>query len=191
MSRFRWIIDNGHGRDTKGKRSPEWDGSQLFEFKFNRQVAFYLFELLIQADIDYSELVPELKDISLRKRVKRAKKITKDVDKPCMFVSIHGNAFEDSDVNGIETFCYPESNSGRLMANMFQEELIRETGWNDRGVKTAKYYVLRKTPMPAVLTENGFYTNFPECQKMLKDSWQKRIAYAHFMAIKKIEQKFS
>ena len=30
------IIDNGHGIDTKGKRSPKWaDGSQLFEWEFN------------------------------------------------------------------------------------------------------------------------------------------------------------
>jgi N-acetylmuramoyl-L-alanine amidase len=191
MSQFRWIIDNGHGRNTRGKRSPEWDdGSQLFEFKFNRQVAFYLFELLIEAGVDYSELVPELKDVSLRNRTKRAKRIAKDVDKPCVFVSIHGNGYEDPNVNGIETFHFPGSDFGNRVAEEFQQQLITETGWHDRGVKTARYWVLRKTPMPSILTESGFYTNFAECQKMLSSSWQKRIAYAHYQAILNIEQKF-
>ena len=31
------IIDEGHGRDTPGKRSPLWsDGTQLYEWEFNR-----------------------------------------------------------------------------------------------------------------------------------------------------------
>ena len=34
------LIDNGHGVDTKGKRSPVWpDGRQLFEWEFNRDIA--------------------------------------------------------------------------------------------------------------------------------------------------------
>lgn len=33
------LLDNGHGYDTPGKRSPIWpDGSQLFEWEFNRDI---------------------------------------------------------------------------------------------------------------------------------------------------------
>ena len=33
------ILDNGHGKETSGKRSPIWsDGSQLFEWEFNRDI---------------------------------------------------------------------------------------------------------------------------------------------------------
>ena len=33
------ILDNGHGKETKGKRSPKWDdGTQLFEWEFNRAI---------------------------------------------------------------------------------------------------------------------------------------------------------
>ena len=33
------IIDNGHGDDTPGKRSPAWtDQDQLFEWEFNRDI---------------------------------------------------------------------------------------------------------------------------------------------------------
>ena len=43
----RIIIDNGHGIDTKGKRSPVWpDGSQLLEWEFNRDIANRLKEQL-------------------------------------------------------------------------------------------------------------------------------------------------
>lgn len=32
MAKFHILLDNGHGEDTKGKRSPVWkDGSQLLE----------------------------------------------------------------------------------------------------------------------------------------------------------------
>lgn len=189
MSEFHYIIDNGHGRCTKGKRSPEWDdGRQLFEFQFNRKVVDFLLAFLDDTDIEYTELVPELKDISLRKRVRRANKINRKSDKPCFLFSIHGNAFSDHDVKGIETFHYPSSEDGYYVADIVQEYLIKYTEWNNRGVKPAKYYILRKTKMPAVLTENGFYTNFEECIKMMDKYWQEQIAHAHFEAIKNIEE---
>ncbi len=189
MSEFHWIIDNGHGRDTRGKRSPEWDnGKQLFEFQFNRKIVHLILSYLDETDIDYTELVPELKDISLRKRTKRANKVQKHSDKPCILFSVHGNAYSDPNVKGIETFCYPGSEDGYFIADIFQEYLIKFTEWNNRGVKTAKYYILRNTKMPAILTENGFYTNFEECMKMMDESWQRKIAQAHFEAIRNIEE---
>jgi N-acetylmuramoyl-L-alanine amidase len=189
MSKFCWIIDNGHGRDTKGKRSPEWDnGKQLFEFQFNRKVVDLLLYMLDDTDIEYTELVPELKDVSLRKRTRRANKVAKRSDKPCIFVSVHGNAYSDQNVNGIETFHYPGSEDGFTVADIFQEHLIKRTGWNNRGVKEAKFAVLKHTRMPAILTENGFYTNYGECMKMLSETWQRKIAQAHFDAIREIEE---
>lgn len=186
---YHYIIDNGHGRCTKGKRSPEWDnGKQLFEFKYNRLIASFLFTLLKSSNIDYTELVPELEDISLKKRIKRANRLSKKIDKPCVFISIHGNAYKDHNVKGVETFFYPGSEDGYKIAQKFQRKIIEETNWVNRGIKHARFYVLRKTKIPAILTENGFYTNYGECMKMLEASWQKRIAYAHYRAIKEIEE---
>ena len=38
-SRSLVILDAGHGVDTPGKRSPVWkDGTQLFEWEFNRSI---------------------------------------------------------------------------------------------------------------------------------------------------------
>ena len=34
------LLDNGHGENTPGKRSPKWsDGSQLFEWEYAREIA--------------------------------------------------------------------------------------------------------------------------------------------------------
>ena len=66
------ILDNGHGINTPGKRSPVWDdGTQLFEWKFNRNIVNSIIEYLNVAEISYVNLVTEDTDISLSDRVSR------------------------------------------------------------------------------------------------------------------------
>ena len=39
MNQKTIILENGHGSQTPGKRSPIWgDGSQLLEWEFNRDI---------------------------------------------------------------------------------------------------------------------------------------------------------
>ena len=75
------------------------------------------------------------------------------------FVSIHANAINLSrpDVNGSETYYY-RSNEGYALANSIQQRLINDVGMNDRGVREARFYVIRRTSMPAALVEVGFVT---------------------------------
>ena len=87
------LLDNGHGKDTAGKRSPVWaDGSQLFEYEFNRDIVRRIAEKLDLYGIPYRILVPEENDISLSERVKRANQIAKDNDGKVYVLSIHANA---------------------------------------------------------------------------------------------------
>ena len=65
------LIDNGHGIDTPGKRSP--DGS-LREYLYNRQIAQAIVEKLKEKDIDAELLVTEIEDVSLKERVARVNK---------------------------------------------------------------------------------------------------------------------
>ena len=82
------LLDNGHGYDTPGKRSPIWpDGSQLFEWEFNRDIVSRIEILLKKAGISCVRLVPEKEDISLSERCKRANTIAKQSD--CLLISIH------------------------------------------------------------------------------------------------------
>ena len=73
------------------------------------------------------------------------------------------------------------------MAQHFQRNLIEATAWRDRKVKEAGFYVLKNTKMPAILTENGFYSNQEECLKLLSPEWRDKIAAAHLRAMQEIE----
>ena len=64
------------------------------------------------------------------------------------------------------------------MGKAIQAELITATGRTNRGVKTANYYVLRRTNMPAVLTELAFISN-PEEERLLASvTYQEKCALA-------------
>lgn len=85
------------------------------------------------------------------------------------FVSIHCNAqkcpcCDDCQnpydtAHGTETYYYPSSVKGLDLAKYVQSELVKSIGLLDRGTKSATYYVLKYTQMPAALTEVAFFTN--------------------------------
>lgn len=189
------ILDNGHGIDTPGKRSPAWsNGTQLFEWRFNRNIVDYIVELLDIANISYCKLVEEDKDISLQDRVNRANSIyskTNDIY-DVYLVSVHGNAAENTSANGVEVWTSKgQTKSDRIAVHFYNE--LSKLGWRMRPTNSFKvdreedFYILKNTVCPAVLTENGFYTNEEECTKMNEYYWQKQIALFHFNAIKDIE----
>ncbi|MBN2698979.1 MAG: N-acetylmuramoyl-L-alanine amidase [Bacteroidales bacterium] len=187
---FTWILDNGHGIDTPGKRSPRLpDGRQLFEYRFNREVVDYLELFLKSFDIPVHRLVPEEWDISLGERVRRANSLESTL--PKILVSVHANAYGDGRdftlPRGIETWYWYGSMSGEYLAHIFQANLVDCTGLPDRGNKPGRFYITRYAMMPAVITESGFYTNREELELMLDPDWRVRIAQAHFEAIQEVE----
>ena len=54
--------------------------------------------------------------------------------------------------------------------------------------KEANFYVLKKTNMPAILTENFFFDTYDDALLMSSDEGQDRIVQAHVNAIVKIER---
>ena len=192
-SKFLWLFDNGHGGiingeyQTKGKRSPIWpDGEQLFEGEFNRAIVDRLCKMCDEEGIRYRNIVPEQQDTPLKERVKRANDIFK-TDKSCIYVSIHANAGKGS---GYEVFSSPGLTKSDGIAQVFHDEFKREfNGIRMRGVKEAKFYVLRCTNMPAILTENFFMDTYtPDFMYLYSKVGRNRIAKAHFEAIKSIER---
>lgn len=198
MNKYCWILDAGHGSLTVGKRSPifpELD-KRLYEYKFNRSIVSLISNMLSNESIAHFVLVPETKvDNFLAGRVQRANNFLHEL--PKIFVSVHGNAapsphnqFCANTIHGIETWHHSKSTNGKKLAKVFQNFLVKETGWRDRGTKyrtSQEFYVLRRTNMPAILTENGFYNNRHEGLKMMSPEWQYKIAKAHVDAIKYIE----
>jgi N-acetylmuramoyl-L-alanine amidase len=140
------------------------------EYEFNRAIVKKIITRLNQLGIKYYNLVPESTDISLEARVTRANNKVTTLQK--IYVSVHGNAASDdwSDANGIETFYYTGSAKSSRLAKAFQNRLITQVGWVDRGIKEANFYVIKYTQMPAILAENGFFSNQEECKKMLDDT---------------------
>ena len=58
-----------------------------------------------------------------------------------------------------------------------------------RGKKEKDFYVLRKTVMPAILSENFFMTNSENCHKyLLSEDGRDRIAKIHFEMVQEIEK---
>ena len=72
------LIDNGHGRETPGKRSP--DGT-LREYAWNRLIAGQIVNRLVTQGHDAQLLVPEEEDISLKERCRRVNTICRQFGK--------------------------------------------------------------------------------------------------------------
>lgn len=62
------LLDNGHGQDTPGKRSP--DGF-FREYAYTRFLASQILKQLFALGLDAQLLVPEMEDISLPERCRR------------------------------------------------------------------------------------------------------------------------
>jgi len=201
VSRHIWLLDPGHGGviqgayQTRGKRSPPFaDGSVLYEGEFNRDVAHRIKALCDAEGIECENIVNSEHDVPLATRVARAN-TRHTADKRCIFLSIHANAFGDgvdfNSAHGVSVFHYMTSKKGKTLATALLQHLVQETGLKSRGVQAnmewANFYVLRKTHMPAILSENGFMTNLEDATKLTKDDFRQKVADAHFKFIKEIE----
>ena len=170
------LLDNGHGGiingeyQTPGKRSPVWsDGSQLFEGEFNRAIVQGIADKLTQAGVRHTVLVAEDTDVPLSERVQRANALNSD---DVFFVSVHSNAGGGS---GFEVFTSPGDTRSDTIATLFGEEFLKvfpdrklRSDFSDGDLdKEQRFYVLTKTAMPAVLTENFFMDNKEECKTLL------------------------
>ena len=83
------------------------------------------------------------------------------------FISIHTNAADSPQANGSEQLVYRTSGVAYRLAEAIAESLAQTTGLRDRGVIARPgLYVLRRTAMPAVLSEIGFITNPSEAALM-------------------------
>lgn len=75
------------------------------------------------------------------------------------FVSIHCNAF-NTQAHGTEVETYSFGTYGAKLAQSIQDEIVKEMGTTDRGIKERPgLYVLKYTDMPAVLIELAFIDN--------------------------------
>lgn len=93
-----------------------------------------------------------------------------------LFVSIHANSIDGRpDVNGLETYYY---SSGERLAQTVHNSILQNINIHDRGVRQARFYVLRNSSMPSILVETGFVTSPEESAKLTNPDYQDRMATA-------------
>jgi N-acetylmuramoyl-L-alanine amidase len=92
-----------------------------------------------------------------------------------VFVSIHVNHTRRSGPSGIETFYY--TSEGARLAAFIQRQIIQRTNnGGNRGVKFARYRVLRSSLKPAVLVETGFISNPRDRARLYDPAYRETVA---------------
>jgi N-acetylmuramoyl-L-alanine amidase len=96
-----------------------------------------------------------------------------------LFVSIHANSIDNRpDVNGLELYHY---NIGKTFADTVHRNILEYVNKNgffiaDRRVRSARFLVLRKSSIPAILVETGYLTSETEAARLSRDDYRKVMA---------------
>ncbi len=169
--RFRVVIDPGHGGPDPG--AVGIDG--LRETDVVLDVGLQVAQLLQARGVGVSMTRTSEVDVDLPPRVNLANSIGANV-----FVSLHANALsmDRPDVNGVETFFF-EGGSSRDLAVIIQDQVMAVSpGTPDRGARPGRFYVIRRTTMPSVLTEMGFVTGQIDAPRLADPNFRRRLAQA-------------
>jgi N-acetylmuramoyl-L-alanine amidase len=174
------VLDPGHGGNDPGAVGI----GGLDEVDIVDPVANRVAELLEANGVSAVLTRTEDIEVDLPPRVDLANRLDAN-----LFVSIHANAISLSrpDVNGIETYYY---SSGEQLAETIHDSLIDATGGPDRGVRTARFYVLRNTDMPAVLIEVGFVTGDDDARRLSNPEYRETLAQAIARGILQYVQRY-
>lgn len=170
------LIDNGHGSDTPGKRSPD---GRLREYAYTREIADRVVSALGEAGIDAVRIVPEENDVPLSERVARANKLYAECGKQAILVSIHcnaaGNGSDWLSARGWSVFVDPTAsqNSKRLataLADVAQGKGVKvRIENNSRKYWMSSLYICKHSNCPAVLMENFFQDNKADVEFLLSE----------------------
>lgn len=187
------LIDNGHGHDTPGKRSPD---GKFREYAYNREIAKHIVADLIDRGHDAELIVPEDNDISLEERVRRANKICLASDPSCVIlVSVHVNAAGDgskwTNATGWSAYtCKGQTASDKLAECLYE---AATKNFPDRRIRTdysdtdpdweENFYILRHSLCPAVLTENFFMDNKSDLEYLQSRAGKQTVIDTHVEGI--------
>lgn len=179
------LLDNGHGRETPGKRSPD---GRLMEWEYTRRLARAIEARLLAQGIDARRIVEEEADVPLRERCRRVNEVCRSHFN-VLLVSLHcnaaGNGSQWASARGWGAYVsLNASENSKLLAKKLIEaaELF--------GQKVRKYSpdtpwwpqdlaMCRDTACPAVLTENLFQDNREDVEYLLSECGKQSIVKLH------------
>ncbi|MEH1941092.1 MAG: N-acetylmuramoyl-L-alanine amidase [Nostoc sp.] len=162
------IIDPGHGGKDSGAVGIGGAREKDVILPIGKKLAQILqqngVQVIMTRDSDYFVTLPG--------RVQLAERANADV-----FVSIHANSAGASrpDVNGLETYYY---DSGLGLARTVHSSILQSLNIRDRGVRRARFYVLRKSSMPSILVETGYMTGRQDMARLRTSAYQNQMAEA-------------
>jgi N-acetylmuramoyl-L-alanine amidase len=186
-------IDPGHGGKDPGNRL----GSQ-YEREYTLRLAREVADQLKRAGLNVTLTRTNNATLDLSTRPAIAKRRKAD-----LFISLHFNSVVSgkSTVKGAETFALTPDGARSTSAggkgplagfesgnrfddkNVFlayeiQKNLVRKLGVEDRGVRRARFQVLREATMPSVLVEGGFMSHPTESKKIFDAAYRREMARA-------------
>ncbi len=183
------LIDNGHGIETAGKRSPD---GRFREYAYNRLIASAVVEHLRYRGYYAHLLVPEEEDIPLPERVRRVNAFCRQLGKEnVLLVSIHVNAAGKGDrwYNATGWCAYTtrgETKADALATCLYNAAAKHLPGHRLRTDYTdgdpdqeADFYILRHTLCPSCLSENGFMDSEESLQFLESEEGKRAIVALH------------
>ncbi|KAB4167171.1 N-acetylmuramoyl-L-alanine amidase [Bacteroides uniformis] len=185
------LIDNGHGSNTPGKRSPD---GRLREYAYTREIAERLVMELRKNGIDAERIVKEEIDVPLAERCRRANEYKAS---EAILVSIHcnaaGNGSDWMSARGWEAWTSVGKTKADKLATCLYENAeyclpgmkIRKDMTDGDQDKESGFNILKHTKCPAVLTENLFQDNKKDVEFLLSEEGKLAIVNMHVWGIMK------
>lgn len=187
------FIDNGHGIETPGKRSPD---GKFLEYQYNRIIASRVTANLVDCGYDAQLLVPEISDVPLAERCRRVNAVCDEVGAAnVILISIHVNA-SGSDgkwykATGWSAYTTPGITREDLLAyDLYESAKKHLVGQKIRlfnGPKEPDFernlYLLKHTKCAAILTENMFQDCLPDVVFLQSHTGMEAITMLHVEGI--------
>lgn len=187
------LIDNGHGSNTPGKRSPD---GRFLEYKYTREIAAAVVQHLQYRGFDAQLLTPEEYDVSLRARVERVNTWCRQLGRRnvCL-VSIHtnaaGNGKQWMSARGWSCYTSKGQTAGdRLATCLYQATELYLPGHKIRRDLTdgdpdleENFTLLHDTLCAAALSENLFHDNAADVAFLESYTGQQAIISLHVQGI--------
>ncbi len=185
------IVDAGHGGADGG--AVGYDGTA--EAEINLAVSKDIVEILnsfgiktVMTRTDENSIHGE-NAVSLREQkvsdIHNRMKIMNETDN-CIFVSIHQNSFENSNLWGTQVFYSPNTASSPELADCIQSSVVKLLQpENKRVIKKCgkSVYLLYNAKKTSVLVECGFMTNKTELDELKTEDYQRKMAFSIAMGI--------
>ncbi len=169
--KFKVVLDPGHGGPDSGAVGINGLKETDVVLDISKKTARLLSEQGIIVKLTRDKNI----DLNLTDRVLIANRANADA-----FISIHANASRGyrRDISGIETYFFT-GYKGKKLASDIQKELISLPGGSpDRGVRQNRFFVIRKTNMPAALVEVGFVTGRLDANLLSQETHRRAISFA-------------